>query len=158
MTVTIRLDGSDQLHRELRRLSDDLREEAGKAVLATAVEMRADIVTSIQRGPASGRTYTHYFYTNKNGKLVQGRKRAKPHQASAPEQPPMSDTGRLANSITFDRVGDLTATVGSALNYAPWLEYGTSRMAARPFFRPAVERMRPIYIGKLEDIIRRAAR
>lgn len=145
MTVTIRLKGSDQLQRQLRRLAGDLREEAGKAVLATAIEMRADIVTSIQRGPASGRTY----------------KKSNPprtHTASAPAQPPMSDTGRLANSITFDRLGDLTATVGSNLNYAPWLEYGTSRMAARPFFRPAVERMRPIYIGKLEDIIRRAAR
>ena len=143
MTVTIRLEGSDQLQRQLRRLSDDLREEAGRTVLATAIEMRADIVTSIQRGPASGRTYKKSNPT-------------RTHTASAPGQPPMSDTGRLANSITFDRVGDLTATVGSNLNYAPWLEYGTSRMAARPFFRPAVERMRPIYIGKLEDIIRRA--
>jgi HK97 gp10 family phage protein len=145
MTVTIRLEGSEQLQRELRRLSDDLREEAGRTVLATAIEMRADIVTSIQRGPASGVTYKKSNPT-------------RTHTASAPGQPPMSDTGRLANSITFDRLGDLTATVGSALNYAPWLEYGTSRMAARPFFRPAVERMRPIYIGKLEDIIRRAAR
>ena len=158
MTVTIRLEGSDQLQRQLRRLSDDLREEAGKAVLATAIEMRADIVTSIQRGPASGRTYTHYFYTNKNGKLVQGRKRAKPHTASAPGQAPMSDTGYLSTRITYDRLGDLTAVVGTKVDYALHLEYGTERMAARPFFRPAVERMRPIYIGKLEDIIRRAAR
>ena len=158
MTVTIRLEGSDQLQRQLRRLSDDLREEAGKAVLATAIEMRADIVKSLDHGPASGRTYTHYFYTNKNGKLVQGRKRAKPHTASAPGQPPMSDTGYLANRITFDRLGDLTAVVGTKVDYALHLEYGTERMAARPFFRPAVERMRPIYIGKLEDIIRRAAR
>ena len=145
MTVTIRLEGSEQLQRQLRRLAGDLREEAGRTVLATAIEMRADIVQRIQRGPASGITY----------------KKSKPtrtHTASAPGQAPMSDTGRLANSITFDRVGNLTATVGSALNYAPWLEYGTSRMAARPFFRPAVERMRPIYIGKLEDIIRRATR
>lgn len=145
MTVTIRLEGSEQLQRELRRLSDDLRREVGQVVLGAAVEMRADIVTSIERGPASGRTYKKSNPT-------------RTHTASAPGQPPMSDTGRLANSITFDRVGDLTATVGSALNYAPWLEYGTSRMAARPFFRPAVERMRPIYIGKLEAIIRRATR
>jgi HK97 gp10 family phage protein len=143
MSVTIRLEGSEQLQRELRRLSGDLREEAGKAVLATAVEMRADIVKSIQQGPASGRTYEKY-------------KPRRTHTASAPGQPPMSDTGRLANSITFDRLGDLTASVGSVLNYAAWLEYGTSRMAARPFFRPAVERMRPKYIGKLEDLIGRA--
>jgi len=145
MTVTIRLEGSEQLQRELRRLSDDLREEAGNVVLATAVEMRADIVKSIQSGPASGRTYRKSNPT-------------RTHTASAPGQPPMTDTGRLANSITFDRIGDLTATVGSELIYASWLEYGTSRMASRPFFRPAVERMRPVYIGKLEDIIRRATR
>lgn len=144
MTVTIRLEGSEQLQRELRRLSGDLRREVGQVVLGAAVEMRADIVASIQRGPASGITYKKSNPT-------------RTHTASKPDQPPMSDTGRLANSITFDRVGDLTATVGSALNYAPWLEYGTSRMEARPFFRPAVERMRPKYIGKLEDIIRRAA-
>ena len=145
MTVTISLEGSEQLQRELRRLSDDLRKEAGNVVLATAVEMRADIVKSIQSGPASGQTYRKSNPT-------------RTHTASAPGQPPMTDTGRLANSITFDRIGDLTATVGSELIYAPWLEYGTSRMASRPFFRPAVERMRPVYIGKLEDIIRRATR
>ena len=156
MSVTIRLEGSEQLQRELRRLSGDLRQAVADTVEAVAIELRADIVESVDRGPASGRTYTHYFYTTKNGKLAQGRKRAKPHTASAPGQPPMSDTGRLANSITLDRVGDLTASVGSALNYALWLEYGTSRMAARPFFRPAVERMRPKYIGKLEELIGRA--
>lgn len=143
MTVTIRLEGSEQLQRELRRLSGDLREEAGKAVLATAVEMRADIVKSIQRGPASGVTYEKY-------------KPRRTHTASAPGQPPMSDTGRLANSITFDRLGDLTAVVGTKVDYAVHLEYGTERMAARPFFRPAVERMRPKYIGKLEELIGRA--
>ena len=143
MTVTIRLEGSEQLQRELRRLSGDLREEAGKAVLATAVEMRADIVKSIQRGPASGVTYEKY-------------KPRRTHTASAPGQPPMSDTGYLANRITFDRLGDLTAVVGTKVEYAVHLEYGTERMAARPFFRPAVERMRPKYIGKLEDLIGRA--
>ena len=158
MTVTIRLEGSEQLQRELRRLSGDLRQAVADTVEAVAIELRADIVESVERGPASGRTYMHYFYTTKNGKLAQGRKRAKPHTASAPGQPPMSDTGYLANRITFDRLGDLTAVVGTKVEYAVHLEYGTERMAARPFFRPAVERMRPKYIGKLEDIIRRAAR
>ena len=145
MSFTISLEGSDQLQRELRRLSGDLRDDVGKMVLATAVEMRTDIVKSIQRGPASGLTYKKSNPT-------------RTHTASAPGQPPMTDTGVLANSITFDRIGDLTATVSSNLNYATWLEYGTSSMAARPFFRPAVERMRPKYIGKLEDIIRMATR
>ena len=77
----------------------------------------------------------------------------------------MSDTGYLSTRITYDRLGDLTAVVGTKVDYALHLEYGTAKMnfargvgGPRPFFRPAVERMRPIYIGKLEDIIRRATR
>ena len=145
MSLSIRLEGSQDLQTALRRMSDDIKDAVGKEVVATAVELRSDVVKSIQRGPASGVVYEKY-----NPRRT--------HQASAPEQPPMSDTGRLANSITFDRQGKLTAVVGSALNYAPWLEYGTSRMAARPFFRPAVERIKPLFIGRLEGIIKGAAR
>src|SRR6056297_1304389 len=118
MTVRIRLEGSKQLQAALRNMSDEVRAEVGKEVLATAVKLRGDVVKSIQRGPASGRTYRKY-----NPRRT--------HTASAPGQPPMTDTGRLANSIEFDRQGDLTATVGSKVAYAAYLEYGTSRMAAR---------------------------
>ena len=157
MTVTIRLEGSAQLQRQLRRLSAALREEAGNVVKAVGIGMRAAIVKSLDPGPASGRRSTHYLYTNKHGKLVQGRKRAQPHTASAPGQPPMSDTGDLASRSTSDRLGDLTAVVGTKADYALHLEYGSGRGAARPFFRPAVGRMRPIYIGQLVVSIRRAA-
>ena len=34
--------------------------------------------------------------------------------------------------------------VGTRVEYAPYLEWGTSRMAARPFMRPMVEKFRPI--------------
>jgi hypothetical protein len=33
---------------------------------------------------------------------------------------------------------------GEPATYAPYLEYGTSKMAARPFLRPAVEMVKPI--------------
>lgn len=152
MTVTIRLEGSEELQKFLKGMSKDIAAEVGKAVVATALELRGDVVKSIQQGPASGRVYKKY-----NPRRT--------HQASAPGQPPMSDTGRLANSITFDKLGDLTATVGSNLVYAPWLEYGTAKMnfaggvgGPRPFFRPAVERIRPKYIEYMEAAIERATR
>jgi HK97 gp10 family phage protein len=62
----------------------------------------------------------------------------------------MSDTGRLASSIEFDQIAPLTATVGSNIVYAVHLEYGTRKMAPRPFFRPAVEKMRPEFNKRLE--------
>lgn len=145
MSVTIRLDGAKQLQAALRDMSDDMRAEVGKAVVTTAVKLRGDVVKSIQRGPKSGAVYRKYSPR-------------RTHQASAPGQPPATDTGRLANSIEFDKRGDLAATVGSALAYSVHLEYGTSRMAARPFFRPAVERIRPVFDDLLQDAIKRATR
>lgn len=137
MSVTIRLEGAKELQTALRNLSDEVREQVGKAVTGTAIMLRADVVERIQRGPASG-----VVYTKKNPNRV--------HQASAPGEAPATDTGRLANSIEFDQVGPLTATVGSRLIYALYLEYGTSRMAPRPYFRPAVEAVRPKFERALE--------
>ena len=145
MTVTLRLEGSAELQAALRRASGEIKQAVSRAVVGTALELQGNIKTSIARGPASGRTYEKYSPR-------------RTHTASAPGQPPMTDTGRLVNSIEFDKLGDLTATVGSKLAYAPYLEYGTSRMAARPFFRPAIEEIRPKYMARLEKAINGATR
>jgi len=140
MTVTLRLEGSAELQAALRRASGEIKQAVSRAVVGTALELQGNIKTSIARGPASGRTYEKY-----NPRRT--------HTASAPGQPPMTDTGRLVNSIEFDKIGDLTATVGSKLAYAAYLEYGTSRIAARPFFRPAIEEIRPKYMARLEKAL-----
>lgn len=50
------------------------------------------------------------------------------------------DTGNLLNSIaTVVEDRGLTAFVGTAVHYAPYIEYGTYKMAARPYLVPAVE-------------------
>lgn len=46
------------------------------------------------------------------------------------------DTGNLRNSITHAVEGD-SAYVGTNVEYAPYVEMGTSRTAAQPFLRPA---------------------
>lgn len=48
------------------------------------------------------------------------------------------DTGRLRNSIANAVDADEKASyIGTNVEYAPDVELGTSRMAARPFLRPA---------------------
>ena len=46
------------------------------------------------------------------------------------------DTGRLRNSISH-AVAEDAAFIGTNVEYAPYVEYGTSRMRERPFLRPA---------------------
>ncbi len=46
------------------------------------------------------------------------------------------DTGNLRNSITH-LVDGKAAYIGTNVEYAPYVELGTSKMAARPYLKPA---------------------
>lgn len=47
------------------------------------------------------------------------------------------DTGNLRNSVTHYIKNDNTAYIGTPVYYGVYIEFGTSRMKARPFLRPA---------------------
>ena len=70
---------------------------------------------------------------------------AKDHMsANSPSNPgdtPGVDTGTLKNSIVArpDDSRPHTWIVADGVTYGFWLEFGTSKMAARPFMLPAVE-------------------
>lgn len=58
-------------------------------------------------------------------------------------------TGNLANSIHTEGPhksgGEVYATVGTSVEYAPYVEFGTRFMHARPYLGPAVEFARKRY-------------
>lgn len=96
--------------------------------------------------PGAGRVYEAGVLTfRRNGKIYSNFStggRAAAHQASAPGQPPSSDTGHLLNSVGHTMVDTDTgigADIGSDLDYANWLEFGTRYMAPRPWLRPALD-------------------
>lgn len=64
------------------------------------------------------------------------------HIPSLPGEAPNNDTGFLRSNIETAIGGPGVVTVTSHAPYSAALEYGTSRMAARPFMRPAAERNR----------------
>lgn len=138
--TTITLEGGKELKAALRLMGQDIQEAVGKAVLGTAIELRGDIVKRYNQGPATGRVYEKY-----NPRRT--------HQASAPGQAPMTDTGRLAGSVVFEVEGPLTASVSSAMALAQWLEYGTTRIAPRPAWVPAAEEMALKFRTRLERAI-----
>lgn len=60
------------------------------------------------------------------------------------------DTGNLRNSIT-NAVDDKSAYVGTNVEYAPYVELGTSRAKAQPFLKPAATEHTDVYKRIVED-------
>ena len=150
--VKVAVTGTKELRGAISDLSEAILLDVGDVVNGTALTMQANVKKAVLRGPASGRVYEKYSPR-------------RTHRASAPGQAPATDTGRLASSIYFNRDGLLSASVGSNLAYAAYLEYGTTSLnfaggvgGPRPFFRPAVEAARKTFIADLEAVIRKATK
>ena len=87
---------------------------------------------------------------------------------SAPGEPPSIDTGTLRNSVqskpqyiagtgmTSIVLTGLVAGVNKDARIPRWLEYGTSRMKARPFIAPSLEAIRPSVAGTIGDQMQRS--
>jgi hypothetical protein len=63
---------------------------------------------------------------------------------SAPGEPPGVLTGALRASIHVVNLGNLRRAVRSGVDYDAALEFGTERIAPRPFMRPGAEHIRRI--------------
>ncbi len=111
-----------------------------QAVLSCALMVESSAKESIAHGSPSGRIY-------KRGSVN--------HQASAPGEPPASDGGELLSSIThWDETADgLVVNVGSVLPTARHLEFGTRKMAARPFLFPALDINRNNIIARIKQAL-----
>jgi len=70
------------------------------------------------------------------------------------------DTGRLRSSITGEVRGvgaDVVGVVGSNVEYAPYQEFGTSRMRAHPYLRPAFQEAKASILGFFSEALERLA-
>lgn len=112
--------------------------------VAHIIEQRAIKCSSIAKilvqVPGSGRYYpAGNYFINREGKVYHW-VRTSGHVASAPGEPPASDTGRLLTAITHRiKVGEYVyAEVVANVLYAIYLELGTRYMDPRPFLRPAL--------------------
>lgn len=61
-------------------------------------------------------------------------------------------TGNLKNSLRAVQESELSAVVGTAVVYAPYVEFGTTRMAPRPYLLPAAEAVRPAFLAAFERL------
>lgn len=110
---------------------------AARKVLFVGSDMiRAEAFQSISRGAVSG----------------------KGHVPSSPGEPPNRDTGVLQAHLENKMTGPLEAQVTSSAPYAAALEFGTSKMAARPYMRPARDKKAPeiqrLFASEIEKLVR----
>jgi HK97 gp10 family phage protein len=64
--------------------------------------------------------------------------------------------GRLRSSIHTDIASDLSGSVGTNVFYGPYVEWGTVKMAARPFLHPAFDEEARALPGRLEAAMKEA--
>lgn len=72
-------------------------------------------------------------------------------EAHAKDRAPV-DTGFLKNSIAARQEAPLAWVVEVGADYGIYQEFGTRRMAARPYLIPAVEQVRPSYIAAMAKL------
>ena len=132
LTITVQIP-------DLSQLATGVRTRVDKAV-AEAAEAAANDAKASMAMSKSGTIY-------KRGGIS--------HVASAPGEPPAIDTGQLIGSVRVTRLEAMRWAVGAGdTEYAAHLEYGTRKMAARPFLRPAAERARPVFMAKVLEALR----
>ena len=78
----------------------------------------------------------------------------KTHRASAPGEAPAIDTGNLRGSISVAMTSPTSAMVSVGSEHGIYLEYGTRKMAKRPYIRPAVDEVKVKFLRALQDLER----
>ena len=142
----------------------------------SAADIMAANIEGIQRGLNVAMTKLQQemrLTLNKKGTGVgyRGGKKGKGYfrKRSAPGQPPAQDTSHLINSVQTSVFRNesgrdfvsvfmtgLVAGKDKDARIPRWLEYGTSRMKARPFIAPSLEVIRPSVAGTISDQMQRS--
>lgn len=132
LSITI---NAGNLPEEIARDIDKIEQELAYRIVE---ESRALMDGSTPRG----RLYRRGRFRARQSRGLGGRARGpgtRIHRASAPGQPPAEDTGKLYREITVRRLKSGHYRVRFGARYAGFLEFGTSRMAARPYVLPAID-------------------
>lgn len=125
-------------HLKRLRAAADVAKDVTAALYSAGQDIELDAEHSITAGSISGRG----------------------HIPSLPGQPPNADTRTLDSNIetTVQAQNPPTVHVTSHAPYSAALEFGTSKMAERPFMRPATEKNRKKVGQKVAAAVKIAVR
>lgn len=134
----VKITGADKHRRRLEAMrAPEAKRRIAKVLFWGAQQIQLEAQLSITAGSVSG----------------------KGHVASAPGEPPNRDTGALDSQIeTTEDPGNLRAQVTSNAPHAGDMEFGNSRVEARPYMAPAAEKKREAIIERMGQTLRAIAR
>lgn len=152
MTLRIREDGqTPKILLEIENLDVSSRRAIRGAWFQVGRDWKAAANREILRRPKGGRTY---FIRGPSG-------RRRRHVASAPGETHANRSGKLRKALSWKVRGaeqmDVGYGVGSSSSprYAPFVEFGTSRMEARPSVENAIDEVDGTVETHFEDALRR---
>lgn len=116
-----------------RMTSPDAVERIGRGLFKAWLEIQTEAQRLITNGAVSGKN----------------------HVPSRPGEPPNEDTGTLRRNIETTQPEPLLVEVRSNAPYAVFLEVGTSKMAARPYMKPAVETKRKAVTEYIRAVVKK---
>ena len=138
LTYKVEISGSkefDSLAKKLKRRADGSLE---KLLADGAITTQSNAKEAILSHQSKGIIY-------KRGSVT--------HQASTAGNPPNSDTGVLVNNITIQKIPggyDVGSRKGAPHGF--WLEFGTSKMEARPWLTPSFDKAVKVIIAAAKRI------
>lgn len=136
--VTVEIEGLERTQAKLRNLRSRAAKPLRDALHGSAILMQNEI-RKILRGPRHGK-----IYKLRGGAL---------HQASAPGEPPALLTGHLRASVEgraeIEAIAARVQAGGFGAPYAIHLEFGTRKMAQRPFMRSTVRQNKAAIVERV---------
>lgn len=138
------------LNVKINAIGQKTGQEVGRAVRRGGRAIENTAVESIKEQTPGGR-----LYRSRGDKT-------KLHPASPPGSPPNADTGELDTGITSTQIENgperyINHTASNA-PHGPPLEFGSSRMAPRPFMSPAFDANKDAIEASIRKAIIRGAR
>ncbi|ACX72423.1 phage protein, HK97 gp10 family [Methanocaldococcus vulcanius M7] len=140
MDITVKVDKS------LLTIAEELEDNLKDAIKQATLEVKEEVLDNIRRGYVK----LNYPPISESYRKQLERKGLLPHEGLIS---PREDKKKLEKSISHSfRRGGLEGVIKTSRPYAIFVEQGTKKMPARPFFQPALKAKKE----RVEELIKKA--
>ena len=128
-TLKVEIKGAAEFAINAKKCANQANIKVDQILAAGAIETNSEARKSILEHRSKGNVY------------LRGKNNSISHTASTAGNPPNSDTGTLVKNIRVEKIkGGYDVGSRKGAPWGLWLEFGTSKVAARPWLTPAYQK------------------